>query len=102
MTLEQLAEIMKNSLDQYRCGYFGIDDIPEEFEVEVVEDGGWAQDYKYQSCQDVLHFKDSDTYFVITNTRSGSPFTDWEYGEPYVQQVKKVIKIITVEDWEGV
>lgn len=44
---------------------------------EVVEEGDWAQDHKYQ-LKDWI-FKYEGKFYQLTESRSGSPFTDWYY-----------------------
>lgn len=46
---------------------------------KVIEEDEWIQDYKYQ-FKDIT-FKDvtTDVKYVFQASRSGSPFTDWDY-----------------------
>lgn len=46
---------------------------------EVINKGEWEQDGKYQNCD--FRFKDTTTDLIYQGsvTRSGSPFTDWNY-----------------------
>ena len=48
---------------------------------EVVEEGEWVQDHKYQH-RDII-FKFGDKFYCLTSSRSGSPFTDWHYDSEY-------------------
>jgi hypothetical protein len=101
MTLEQLQEYVKQHLDSYGDGFIGEDELPEDF--TLVEDDDWTQEHKYQ--YHVAIYKDGEgNYFQIQNTRSGSYHTDWYYGEPYINQVKRVEKVVTktVVSWEAV
>ena len=52
------------------------------FDYEIIEDGEWAQDGKFQTKKVI--FKTNDKYYSVTFDRSGSPFTDWEYGFEYM------------------
>lgn len=99
MTLEELQYLVKEACDSYGCGHITIDDLPEQ--MEEVEDDGWEDDGKYS--YKVSIFKcDQGNHFQIQNTRSGSYFTDYNYGEPYVTQVKPVLTTITKVIWKAV
>jgi hypothetical protein len=101
MTLEQLQEYVKEHLDEYKCGFIGEDELPEDF--ELVEDDDWTQEHKSQYLTQV--FKDGEgNYFRIDNNRQGSYHTDWYYGQPDITQVKRVEKVVTktVVSWEAV
>ena len=74
-----------------------FEDYTDEF--EVVEEGDWTQDSKYQIR--TIVFKYDGLLYSITVSRSGSPFTDWYYEwedtdvfEAY--RVEPVTKTITV------
>lgn len=60
--------------DSILCG-----DSWEEKDLHLIEEGEWTQDYKFQS-RDII-FKHQDKYYIISETRSGSPFSHWEYEE---------------------
>lgn len=51
------------------------DDYSEAY--EVIEEGEWTQDNKYQHRE--IIFKYQGKYYSLTESRSGSPFTDWYY-----------------------
>lgn len=106
MTLEQLKAMLDEAcLDEYHCGYYDIDevDFDDEHGLQVVEEGDWVQDHKYQYCTTIV--KDNEgNYFMLDNNRSGSYHTDWYYGIPDISQVKRVEKVVTktVVSWEPV
>lgn len=67
----------------------------------AVEVGEWEQDYKYQNASVI--FTDGARFYATSITRSGSPFTDWEYidyGDADVNEVQKVS--VVVERWVSV
>jgi hypothetical protein len=99
MTLDQLKEIMKASLDSYGEGYFGEDDVPDT--LLCVEDGDWISEGKYQH-QDCVYADDEGNYFMISNSRSGSYHTDWYYNTPTITQVERVVKMVETTTWEAV
>lgn len=96
MNLAQINELMKASLDEYRCGFFGEDDLPED--VVLVEEDDWTQEHKYQYCSAVYKCPEGN-YFEVSNNRSGSYHTDWYYGEPSVRQVTPVEKVVKTTEW---
>lgn len=70
----------------------------------VVEAGDWdGAGEKYQSL-DVV-FTDGQRNYRGDIVRSGSYFSDWEYvdwGDADIDEVQKVTRTITVEEWEAV
>jgi hypothetical protein len=104
MTLEQLtAALDEYCMDEYGCGYYDIDNLPEEFNLTVVEEGDWVQDHKYQNCTTIVTDEEGN-FFQLDNNRSGGYHTDWYYGEPFISQVKRVEKVVTktIVSWEAV
>jgi hypothetical protein len=79
-----------------------------EGEIEVnglklttVEEGEFEQDHKYQSAE--LIFTDGEKHYSAFVTRSGSPFTDWDYddyGDASVAEVEK--REVTIVRWVAV
>lgn len=73
------------------------DDAPEGF--EIVSDGEWSVDFKCQH-RDII-FSHDGRFYLITSTRSGSPFTDYEYDSQWwpeeveCPEVEKAEKITT-------
>lgn len=104
MLKEELEDALKEvCLDSYGQGYYDIDRLDEMFwsKLEVVVDGDWVQDYKYQ-YKDTIVKDDEDNHFRLSNSRSGSPFTDWNYGDPSISQVVPKVKVISTVVWEEV
>ena len=48
---------------------------------------------------DVIIIKHDGNYFRITQSRSGSAFTDWYFDEADIEQVTEQEKVVTVRDW---
>lgn len=71
MTAQKLASAFKEA-DQF------LDDVEG---LEIVEQGEWTQDHKYQSCETIVRFE-GDLYSVH-QSRSGSYHSDWHYGDTY-------------------
>jgi len=51
------------------------DDAPEGF--EIIEEGDWVQDHKYQ-CREIV-FKFEEKCYSLNESRSGSYHSDWYY-----------------------
>jgi hypothetical protein len=48
-----------------------------ELDLIVIDQSSWEQDGKYQNQETI--FKHNDKYYTISQTRSGSPFSEWHY-----------------------
>ena len=74
---------------------------------EVVEEGEWTQDYKYQHKESVVKHVPTGKYYHYEISRSGSPFTDWYYSHedgdfPDLVEVEKKERVITETYWSVV
>ena len=74
---------------------------------EVVEEGEWTQDYKYQHKKSVVKHVPTGKYYSYGISRSGSPFTDWYYSYedgdfPDLTEVEKKERVITETYWSVV
>ena len=74
---------------------------------EVVEEGEWTQDYKYQHKESVVKHVPTGKYYQYEISRSGSPFTDWYYSHedgdfPDLVEVEKKERVITETYWSVV
>lgn len=96
LTVAEVAALIEDIRDS--DGDIDPDCLPEEF--SIVEDGEWEQDYKYQNQTIIVKY--GETYWEIDRTRSGSPFTDWYYGESSFRQVEPHEETIVVTKWVGV
>lgn len=76
---------------------------------ELVEESDWDVDSKYQTMCYIYRCTETNTYWKLDVTRSGSPFTEWhyEFDEDYIDgkkvlcltQVEKVQKVEIVTKW---
>ena len=69
-------------------------------EYEIVDEGDWIADYKYEMCEHIFKDLTTDKTYSISFSRSGSYFTDWYYcwedQDTYVcDEVAKYEKVIT-------
>ena len=74
---------------------------------DVVEEGKWTQDYKYQHKESVVKHVPTGKYYQYEISRSGSPFTDWYYSYedgdfPDLTEVEKKERVITETYWSVV
>jgi exonuclease SbcC len=71
--------------------------------LELVEDGDWEDDGKYQ-YRDVI-FKYDDKFYRVTDSRSGSYFSDYYYGhEDWGDEIEcpEVEKIeVVTHEWKS-
>lgn len=91
MTRKQLIEL-------WREGEIEIAGIT----YKIAEKGEWdGAGEKYQTL-DVV-FTDGERHYRGSITRSGSYFSDWnydDYGDADIDEVTKVARTYTVEEWE--
>ena len=74
---------------------------------ELVEEGEWTQDHKYQHKDSVVKHKPTGKFYHYEISRSGSPFTDWYYSYedgdyPDLVEVEKKERVITETYWSVV
>lgn len=68
---------------------------------EVIEEGEFSQDYKYQTA--AVIFTDGERNYRSYITRSGSPFSDWHYEDHGMADIDVVEKReVTVSRWVAV
>lgn len=92
--MEELEELKLLAAKCEDC-YFGIDDLPEDW--ELVSEGDWIHEGKYQHEESIV--TKNGKYFRIMNSRSGSYHTDWYYDEPQVYEVERIEKIVVTVEW---
>ena len=74
---------------------------------EVIEEGDWTQDYKYQHKESIVKHIPTGKFYQYWVSRSGSPFTDWcysyEYGDyPILYEVVQEERTIVQKYWKEV
>lgn len=74
---------------------------------EIIEEGNWSQGAKYQIQENVVLHIPTGKYYQYEISRSGSPFTDWEYSYTYgdfpeLYEVEKKTHTIVQEYWDYV
>ena len=67
---------------------------------EVIDDGDWEVDCKYQFRSSIVKFMDK--YYQINESRTGSYHTDYYYDDPEIFEVNQVEKVVTTIVWEKV
>lgn len=81
-------------------GHICIWDLPAEF--DIVEEGEWTQEGKYQEAEHIVKHGPSGRHFCISQSRSGSYHSDWYYGESGLCEVKCITEVVTVTKWVAV
>ena len=66
-------------------------DLEELEEAEIVEEGDWVSEGKYEICESIIKYKDK--FFRMIQSRSGSYYTDYYYNDPTFYEVEP--KVIT-------
>ncbi|KFZ25839.1 MAG: hypothetical protein KQ78_01795 [Candidatus Izimaplasma bacterium HR2] len=70
----------------------------------LIDEGEWVQSGKYQ--YKTIIFKFEGKYYMLQDTRSGSPFTDWYYDSDNwsdeVNCMEVYPKEVTITVWEAV
>lgn len=74
---------------------FDEDDEADETVLECVDEGEWTSDGKYELKSDVYKHIPTGRFFCINSDRSGSYYSDYEYGERYCHEVKPVEVTVT-------
>lgn len=69
-------------------------------DVEIVERGDWVEEGKYSYRSTVVKYE--DTFYMITESRSGSYFTDYHYEDPEIVQVAPREETIVKTFWDVV
>lgn len=69
----------------------------------VTEDGDWINEYKDCDVREaIVQQQSTGKYFCIDQSRSGSYYSDYEYDDPQIIEVAKVVKKVEVVSWEEV
>lgn len=77
-----------------------LEDGSDYLDFEVVVEGDWVQDHKYQYMDTIIKF--ADKFYEISQSRSGSYHTDWYYNDSEIREVKPVERVITTIVYEPV
>lgn len=71
-------------------------------EFKLQEESGWSDEGKYSYYDCVVEYK--ERFFKITQSRSGSYFTDYHYDDPEITEVTRREErvVITRVHWDAV
>lgn len=92
-----MTELEKKVIALFEDGWHVEEDYAH---FEVIEDGDWEVDCKYQFRSSIVKFMDK--HYQINEARSGSYHTDYYYDDPDIFEVTPVEKIIKTTVWEKV
>lgn len=88
----QLLESLRDSE-----GHICTHDLPEDF--NLVEEGDWTQEHKFQHAEHILVHVASGRHFCLNQGRSGSYHSDWYYDSTDLCEVKQVTETVVVTKW---
>lgn len=75
-------------------------------DYEIVEEGDWEVDYKWQHCENIVKHFPTGKFYSYTVSRSGSPYSDYYYsyedGGVELTEVRLVEKVVTTKEWVAV
>jgi len=69
-------------------------------EVEHIESGDWIEGGKYSFKDDIVLYEGK--YYMITQSRSGSYFSDYHYDDPEIVEVAPRTETIVKTFWDVV
>ncbi|MCA8110264.1 hypothetical protein [Burkholderia cepacia] len=72
----------------------------EDERLEEVERGAWESDGKYELRTDIVKDTRTGKFYAIHQSRSGSYWSDYEYGDTEANEVEPVQ--VTVTQWKAV
>ena len=91
-----MSEILELLKKEYEENDQETDDLPS---FEVVEEGDWVVEHKYEICDIYLKHKHTEDHFCITLRRSGSYFSDYYYDDAEFSKVKPLYETKVVRTW---
>ena len=94
-----MSEILELLKKEYEENDGEAEDIPN---FEVVEEGDWVVEHKYEICDIYVKHKYTENYFCITLCRSGSYFSDYNYDDAEFSKVKPLYETKIVRTWVGI
>ena len=97
-----LSSLFKNNSEEKHWEHIlenTAEDIYNQF--ETIEEGNWTDDGKYSFLEDcIIKHIPTETFWSIGQSRSGSYYSDYYYGDIGFGQVEKKTK--TIEYWADV
>ena len=91
-SLETLADVV---LYFNQCFEDEESDYDRHPEITLAESGDWVDDGKYSFRSDIYYHKNTNSYWDVTQSRSGSYFSDYYYDKPNLYRVEpKEVKTI--------
>ncbi len=74
-----------------------IVDLWKDDALTVIETTGWGDDGKYQYKTDYVEH--GGNFYCIGQSRSGSYYSDYHYGETTIYRASYEEKTITIKEW---
>ena len=91
--MSELLELLKKEYEENDQEAAGLPSF------EVVEEGDWVVEHKYEICDIYVKHKHTEDYFCITLCRSGSYFSDYDYDCAEFSKVKPLYETKVVRTW---
>ena len=105
MEVKDVAQLLSSLFDNNSEEYWesilenADDDVYNQF--ETIEEGDWTDDGKYSFLEDcIIKHIPTKTFWSIGQSRNGSYYSDYYYGDISFGQVEKKTK--TIEYWADV
>ncbi len=98
-------KIKKEYANQLLDSEDAYDDETDDLVYTFVESSDWVQNHKYQYIDITFFDPKTNKHYQFSTSRSGSPFTDWNYDMDYEEymdcyEVKEVE--VTTTTWKRV
>lgn len=98
LSYSQALEILKEKYmsELHNKIYEAFDEDSDE--IEIIEVGEWEIEYKDCACKESI-VKLEGKYYSITESRSGSYYSDYFYDEPTIVEVEPKTETVVVTKW---
>lgn len=101
-----MIELAPELVKEYANLYAEDHEIEANDDCKIIEEGDWRQDSKYQFRTTIVEYK--GILIAVSETRSGSPFSDWFYNDTHIiqcerkEEVKIVVNYVNIGKHENV
>lgn len=90
------------TIEKLKAEYEEFGDYEDLESFVVVKEGKWVQDGKYQQSTSIVQSKETQKYYAVHQFRSGSYYSDYEYGETEFNEVERAEKVKVVVYWKAI
>lgn len=102
--MSELKHLSDQIVDDDWGTYFDWSEFVDEDgnDLDLITENPWEQEGKYQYQTIILQSKKTKKFYMFDHARSGSPFTDWHYQDPYIMEVEQYTETIEVTRYKRV